>query len=223
AQGLIAGINAARRVQGRSPLVLGRDQAYIGVLIDDLVTKGTTEPYRMFTSRAEYRLLLRQDNADLRLSGLGREVGLLPEAHHVRVVEKEASIRDELARISTTRWGQDTLEELLRRPEVAYRDLQGAPTDLSDEVIEQVEFSVKYAGYIQRQVAEVERFRTMEEREIPEGFDFGRVPGLRNEARQKLGQIRPRTFGQASRISGVSPADLSLVLVWAKRGLGEST
>jgi len=223
AQGLIAGINAARRVQGRSPLVLGRDQAYIGVLIDDLVTKGTTEPYRMFTSRAEYRLLLRQDNADLRLSGLGREVGLLSEAHHARVVEKEASIRNELARISTTRWGQDTLEELLRRPEVAYRDLQGARTDLSDEVIAQVEFSVKYAGYIQRQVAEVERFRTMEEREIPEGFDFGRVPGLRNEARQKLGQIRPRTFGQASRISGVSPADLSLVLVWAKRGLGGST
>lgn len=223
AQGLIAGINAARRVQGRSPLVLGRDQAYIGVLIDDLVTKGTTEPYRMFTSRAEYRLLLRQDNADLRLSGLGREMGLLPEAHHARVVQKEASIRNELGRISTTRWGQDTLEELLRRPEVTYRDLQGARTDLSDEVIEQVEFSVKYAGYIQRQVAEVERFRTIEEREIPEGFDFGRVPGLRNEARQKLGQIRPRTFGQASRISGVSPADLSLVLVWAKRGLGEST
>lgn len=223
AQGLIAGINAARRVKGRSPLVLGRDQAYIGVLIDDLVTKGTTEPYRMFTSRAEYRLLLRQDNADLRLSGLGREMGLLPEAHHARVVEKEASIRNELARISTTRWGQDTLEELLRRPEVAYRELQGARTDLSDEVIEQVEFSVKYAGYIQRQVAEVERFRTMEEREIPEGFDFGRVPGLRNEARQKLGQIRPTTFGQAARISGVSPADLSLVLVWAKRGLGEST
>lgn len=223
AQGLIAGINAARRVQGRPPLVLGRDQAYIGVLIDDLVTKGTSEPYRMFTSRAEYRLLLRQDNADLRLSGLGREIGLLPEAHHARVVEKEASIRNELARISTTRWGQDTLEELLRRPEVAYRDLQGARTDLSDEVIEQVEFSVKYAGYIQRQVAEVERFRTMEEREIPVGFDFSRVPGLRNEARQKLGQIRPRTFGQASRISGVSPADLSLVLVWAKRGQGEST
>jgi tRNA uridine 5-carboxymethylaminomethyl modification enzyme len=173
----------------------------------------------MFTSRAEYRLLLRQDNADLRLSGLGREVGLLPENHHARVVQKETAIRNELARISTTRCGQDTLEELLRRPEIGYRDLQGARTDLPEEVVEQVEFAVKYAGYIQRQVAEVERFRSMEERDIPDGFDYSQVPGLRNEARQKLSQIRPKTFGQASRISGVSPADLSLVLVWAKRGL----
>lgn len=217
AQGLMAGINAARRVQGRTPIVLGRNQAYIGVLIDDLVTKGTTEPYRMFTSRAEYRLLLRQDNADLRLSGVGREVGLLPETRHSRVVAKEAAIRDELVRISTTRCGQATLEELLRRPEIGYRELQGARMDLSAEVVEQVEFAVKHAGYIERQIAEVERFRTMEEREIPEAFDYDRVPGLRNEARQKLGQIRPRTFGQASRISGVSPADLSLVMVWAKR------
>ena len=223
AQGLMAGINAARRVQGRPPIVLGRDQAYIGVLIDDLVTKGTSEPYRMFTSRAEYRLLLRQDNADLRLSGLGREVGLLPENHHARVVQKETAIRNELARISTTRCGQDTLEELLRRPEIGYRDLQGARADLPEEVVEQVEFAVKYAGYIQRQVAEVERFRSMEDREIPDGFDYAQVPGLRNEARQKLSQIRPKTFGQASRISGVSPADLSLVLVWAKRGLAGST
>lgn len=218
AQGLMAGINAARRVRGHPPIVLRRDQAYIGVLIDDLVTKGTTEPYRMFTSRAEYRLLLRQDNADLRLSRLGREIGLLPETHYAQVVEKETAVRNELARIATTRCGQDTLEELLRRPEVAYRDLQGSRTDLPEEVVEQVEFSVKYAGYIQRQVAEVERFRSMEEKEIPEGFDYERVPGLRNEARQKLGQIRPKTFGQASRISGVSPADLSLVMVWAKRG-----
>lgn len=217
AQGLMAGINAARRVQGLSPIVLGRDQAYIGVLIDDLVTKGTTEPYRMFTSRAEYRLLLRQDNADLRLSRLGRSVGLLPERHFNRVAGKEIAISNELKRIATTRCGQDTLEELLRRPEVAYKDLQGARMDLPEEVIEQVEFTVKYAGYIQRQVAEVDRFRAMEDREIPEGFDYGQVPGLRNESRQKLGQIRPKTFGQASRISGVSPADLSLVMVWAKR------
>jgi tRNA uridine 5-carboxymethylaminomethyl modification enzyme len=204
-------------VQGLSPIVLGRDQAYIGVLIDDLVTKGTTEPYRMFTSRAEYRLLLRQDNADLRLSRLGRSVGLLPERHFNRVAEKEIAISNELKRIATTRCGQDTLEELLRRPEMAYKDLQGARMDLPEEVVEQVEFTVKYAGYIQRQVAEVDRFRAMEDREIPEGFDYGLVPGLRNESRQKLGQIRPKTFGQASRISGVSPADLSLVMVWAKR------
>ncbi len=221
----MAGINAARRVQGCDPVVLRRDQAYIGVLIDDLVTKGTSEPYRMFTSRAEHRLLLRQDNADLRLSTLGYEIGLLNERRFSRFEAKRKAIDRELSRLSVTRSGQDTLEQILRRPELNYAMLPGADMSLHPDVIQQVEIAVKYAGYIQRQEAEVRRFRGLEDRRIPESFDFEQVPGLRNEARQKLKKIRPATFGQAARISGVSPADVSLLMVWAKRrgATGSST
>ncbi len=220
AQGLLAGINAARRVQGLAPVVLGRDQAYIGVLIDDLVTKGTAEPYRMFTSRAEYRLLLRQDNADLRLAELGHAIGLLPERNYRRFAAKREAVEQELARLTTTRNGPETLAQLLRRPEVTYAKLPGAKTDLAAEVSEQVEILIKYEGYLARQESEVAKFRDWEERCIPDGFDFGSIPSLRLEARQKLAKIQPRTFGQAGRISGVSPADLSLVLVALKKSAG---
>lgn len=218
AQGLIAGINAARKVQNKPPVILRRDQAYIGVLIDDLVTKGTIEPYRMFTSRAEYRLLLRQDNCDLRLSDIGHDIGLLPQRHHRKFVEKREAIQTELARLQITRHERDTLAQILRRPEVTYITMPGARTDLPAEVVQQVEIALKYEGYIQRQENEVERFKTLEEKQIPAWMDYETVHSLRNEARQKLGKIRPATIGQAARISGVTPSDVSILLVWLKRG-----
>jgi tRNA uridine 5-carboxymethylaminomethyl modification enzyme len=217
AQGIIAGINAARRVKKLDQIVLRRDQAYIGVLIDDLVTKGTIEPYRMFTSRAEYRLLLRQDNADLRLSELGHEIGLLPERNYKKFRAKQQSINNELNRINITRYGSNTLEKILSRPEVAYKDLPGKDLTLPDEIIQQVEIAVKYAGYIERQEVEVNKFKSMEDKRIPGTFDFSTVPSLRLEASQKLARIRPSTIGQAARISGVSPADIGILLVWLKR------
>lgn len=218
AQGIMAGINAVRRVQGREPIVLRRDQAYIGVLIDDLVTKGTVEPYRMFTSRAEYRLLLRQDNADLRLSEIGRDVGLLPERLWRKVAAKRDAIAAELDRLAKTHVGSDSLARLLRRPEVSYGDLPHRNEKLSPEEVEQVEIALKFDGYIQRQEAEVERFRTMEDKRIPDWLDFTALRNLRPEARIKLNQIRPATLGQAARISGVSPADVSVVMIAMKRG-----
>jgi len=218
AQGLMSGINAARRVQGKEPVVLRRDQAYIGVLIDDLVTKGTVEPYRMFTSRAEYRLLLRQDNADLRLSAIGAEIGLLPQRNHQKFLTKQLAIQAELHRLQTTRHGADTLEQILRRPEVSYAELPHPDKSLDSEVTQQVEIMVKYSGYIERQETEVNRFKSMEDKQIPQWIDYETVPSLRTEARQKLSKIRPATLGQAARISGISPADVSLIMVRMKRG-----
>ena len=218
AQGLMAGLNAGRRVQQKQPVVLGRDQAYIGVLIDDLITKGTNEPYRMFTSRAEFRLLLRQDNADLRLSELGHQIGLLPERNYREFITKRDAIAREIKRLETTRSGRDTLAQLLRRPENTYADLPDRDVSLAPEVVQQVEIALKYEGYIERQQIDVERGKTLETKQIPSTFDYERVIGLRHEARQKLLSIQPATIAQAARISGVSPADISLLLVHLKRG-----
>ncbi len=236
AQGLMAGINAARMLQGKEGIVLDRSQAYIGVLIDDLVTKESHEPYRMMTSRAEYRLLLRQDNADLRLTKIGHEIGLIDDERYSRLLEKEKMIAREIERVNHTNIGtsekvQDTLQtygstplasgttlaELIRRPELSYEKL--APVDseresLPDDVKEQVNINIKYEGYIKRQMRQVEQFRKLESRRIPEDIDYDEIPSLRTEARQKLKEIRPLSIGQASRISGVSPADISVMLVY---------
>ena len=222
AQGLMAGINAARRVKGLDPIVLGRNEAYIGVLIDDLVTKGTAEPYRMFTSRAEYRLLLRQDNADLRLSKIGYDCGLLSRRNFERFSKKMKAVTEETERLNRTRSGSDTLAQILRRPAITYRDLPHQNPLLDEDVIQQVEISIKYAGYINRQEMEVQKFKTLENKQIPSSIDYTVVPSLRTEARQKLHKIRPATIGQASRISGVSPSDVGILLVWLKR-LPQST
>jgi tRNA uridine 5-carboxymethylaminomethyl modification enzyme len=216
AQGIMAGINAIRRVRDRPPIVLRRNEAYIGVLIDDLVTKGTIEPYRMFTSRAEYRLLLRQDNADSRLSQLGYDIGLLPERNHKKFEIKRAAIDGELARLEKTRAGSETLAQLLRRPEVAYADLPNQDASLSKEVIQQVEIALKYEGYIARQEVEVAKLKGLEDKQIPAWLDYAKVPSLRTEARQKLAKIQPATLGQASRISGVSPSDIGILMIWIK-------
>ncbi len=218
AQGLMAGINAVRRVQEKPPVILRRNEAYIGVLIDDLVTKGTTEPYRMFTSRAEYRLLLRQDNADLRLGGLGYDIGLLPSRHARKLEAKRTAIENELARLERTRVGADTLAQLLRRPEMVYANLPDRNAELSEEVIQQVDIFIKYEGYIARQEIEVAKLKSLEDKQIPSWMDYSKVPSLRTEARQKLGKIQPATLGQASRISGVSPADIGILMVWLKQG-----
>jgi len=217
AQGIMAGINAALKTQSKNLIVFGRDQAYIGVLIDDLVTKGTSEPYRMFTSRAEYRLLLRQDNADLRLSETGHGVGLLPKRKWDQVAAKKSAIDIEINRLNKTFQARDSLAKILSRPEVKYSDLLNKDETLSADIIEQVEIAVKYAGYIERQENEVAKVKTLEDKMIPATFDFATVPSLRLEARQKLAKIRPQTIAQAGRISGVSPADISILLVWLKR------
>lgn len=217
AQGLMAGINAARAVNNLPAVILGRDQAYIGVLIDDLITKGTTEPYRMFTSRAEHRLLLRQDNADLRLSGIGHSIGLLPDSNYKKLKVKKALIDDELARLNANYYDGLKLSKILSRPENSYRDLPNFNNKLPEDVIEQVEIAIKYAGYVNRQEIEVEKQRRLEDKNIPATFNFLTVPSLSTEARQKLSKIHPATIGQAARISGVSPSDISLLLVGLKR------
>jgi tRNA uridine 5-carboxymethylaminomethyl modification enzyme len=220
AQGLMAGINAARRVKKLEPIILRRDQAYIGVLIDDLITKGTTEPYRMFTSRAEYRLLLRQDNADMRLSEIGHKIGLLPERQFHKFSAKKQDVEKELNRLNKTTYNNSCLVKILSRPEISYKDLPSRDETLSDEIVQQVEIAVKYAGYIDRQELEVQKFKKLEDKSIPDTFDFSTVPSLRLEARQKFAKIRPTTIGQAARISGVSPADISILMVWLKRSAG---
>ena len=240
AQGLIAGINAARKLQGRESLVLDRSEAYIGVLIDDLVTKESHEPYRMMTSRAEYRLLLRQDNADQRLTKKGYAVGLISQERYDRLKEKERLIESEIERLKNAYVGtsekvQELLEsyestplnsgsslaELIRRPELSYEAVEDIdvtrpklPEDLAEEVIGQVDISLKYDGYIQRQKRQVEQFKKMENKKIPEDMDYDAVNSLRIEAVQKLKEYRPVSIGQASRISGVSPADISVLLVY---------
>ncbi len=217
AQGLMAGINAARKSKGLDLIILGRNQAYIGVLIDDLVTKGTAEPYRMFTSRAEYRLLLRQDNADLRLCQIGKDVGLLPKRKYDIFSAKKTAVENELSRLYKTYYNSDLLAKVLSRPEMNYHSLPNRAEGLSDEVIQQIEIAVKYAGYVERQEIEVARNKNLEDKKIPLTFDYSTVPSLRLEARQKFAKIRPSTIGQAARISGVSPADISILLVWLKR------
>jgi tRNA uridine 5-carboxymethylaminomethyl modification enzyme len=240
AQGLVAGINAALKVQGRSPVILRRDQAYIGVLIDDLVTKEIDEPYRIMTSRAEYRLLLRQDNADLRLSETGYQAGLVPPERYQRVKAKQQAVDAELGRLGRTwlRPGNDGLNEqlvqrglhplndgvnalqFLRRPEVDYELVSAVtppPEPLPIEVAEQVQIEAKYAGYIEKQRVEVSRFRRLEDRGIPADLDYDALVGLRTEAREKLAYVRPATVGQATRLAGVNPADISVLLVHLKR------
>jgi tRNA uridine 5-carboxymethylaminomethyl modification enzyme len=233
----LAGINAALKLRQEAPLILGRDEAYIGVLIDDLVTKGTNEPYRLFTSRAEHRLLLRHDNADLRLMTHGHRIGLLPEALYRRMKQKQLAIEQEVARLRTTRLtladveqlrqhgvtalnGGEPLAQLLKRPEIGYGQLSewlGWPDRVTPEVEEQVEIELVYEGYIERQRREVERLRQDEHRLIPPMFDYDRVIGLSAEVRQKLRAISPRSLGQAARISGVTPAALSLLMIALQR------
>lgn len=239
AQGLIAGINAALKILGREPFILERSQAYIGTLIDDLVTKGTNEPYRMMTSRSEYRLLLRQDNADLRLTPLGYKIGLISEERYQKFEEKRAAIEEETKRLKKLVFPPSELvngiltaagstpiktgaraEELLRRPQVTYAALAAADTErpeLSDEVREQVEISIKYEGYINRQLAQAEQFSKLENKRMPEDIDYEKIEGLRIEAMQKLNKIRPISLGQASRISGVSPADIAVLMIYLKQ------
>ena len=240
AQGLLAGINAARKLQGKDPVVIDRSQGYIGVLIDDLVTKESHEPYRMMTSRAEYRLLLRQDNADQRLTELGHEIGLISDERYERLKEKEALIASEIDRLKSVHVGTSekvqnllkkhgstlltsgtTLAELIRRPELGYKILEDVdktrpklPECLKEEVIEQVDISIKYEGYISRQMRQVQQFKKLENKKIPADLNYDEVSSLRLEAVQKLKEYRPESIGQASRISGVSPADISVLLVY---------
>jgi tRNA uridine 5-carboxymethylaminomethyl modification enzyme len=218
AQGLVAGINAASKILGKPPFVLRRSDAYIGVLIDDLTTKGTQEPYRMFTSRAEYRLLLRQDNADLRLTPRAWEAGLVSAARHEAVRRKRHAI-DEAQRLAEqTRLGDHRLEQLLKRPDF---NIDAVPGDLlkrfGREVWTQVETDLKYAGYIKRQTDAIARSEKNEGRAIPDWVDYDSVRGLRAEARQKLTKVRPSTFGQAARVSGITPADMALLAVYLEK------
>jgi tRNA uridine 5-carboxymethylaminomethyl modification enzyme len=238
AQGLMAGINAALWIQGKDPFILDRSEAYIGVLIDDLVTKGTNEPYRIMTSRAEYRLVLRQDNADSRLTEKGRAIGLVTDGRYEKYLQTKALTEAEFSRLRSTvipmqtinPWleklggdpvdGRTSLAELIKRPEVNYENLKEIDPDrprLPFHVTEKIEVELKYAGYISKQQAQIERFKKLEEKRIPEGIDYLNIEGLRLEARQKLKALQPASIGQASRISGVSPADINVLLVYLEK------
>ena len=224
AQGLVAGVNAALAMQGKEPLALDRSNSYIGVLIDDLVTKGTNEPYRMMTSRAEYRLLLRQDNADLRLTPEGYRAGLISEERYQRFLKKKEAIEKEIQRLQATRAQSaethEKLGDLLKRPEYTYENLREMDPErpqLSEEVTEQVEIQLKYEGYITRQLHQIERFKSLEAKKLPADLPYESIQGLRIEAKQKLMAVRPVSMGQASRISGVSPADLNVLMVYLEQ------
>ncbi len=219
AQGLMAGINAALKIKGAAPLILDRSQAYVGVLIDDLVTRGVDEPYRMFTSRAEYRLLLRHDNADRRLTPVGRRVGLVAEDDWQRFQRKEDGIARLTAKLRATRHDGDTLETWLKRTQTTWEQVQAWCPELAEfapAVVQQVVLEAKYSGYIDRQAAQVERFQRLESRPIPPHFDYAAVPQLRAEAKEKLSRIQPANLGQAGRISGITPADLAVLLVYLR-------
>ena len=244
-QGFMAGVNAAMKIMGREQIVLDRSQAYIGVLIDDLVTKENHEPYRMMTSRAEYRLLLRQDNADLRLRGIGHEIGLVSDEEYERMLTKRRQIEEEIRRLGRVNIGAGdlvqkfleehnstllksgiTLAELVKRPELNYGLLACLDPDrpeLPEDVQEQVNIEIKYEGYIKRQMQQVAQFKKLEGKKLPEAFDYGQVKSLRREAVQKLNQVQPATVGQASRISGVSPADISVLLVHLEQMKGKES
>ena len=238
-QGLIAGINASLKLQGKNPVILDRSDAYIGVLIDDIVTKSTMEPYRMMTSRAEYRLLLRQDNADIRLTEIGHEIGLISDERYNKFLDKKKKIEEEIERLKQTnvKPNEETnsflkeqgtseisagmkLSELLKRTEITYKSLEKLDKNrpvLDRQIVEEVEIMIKYEGYINLQKKQVEGFKKLEKKLLPEDLDYNTVKGIRLEARQKLNKFKPYSIGQASRISGVSPADISVLLIYLEQ------
>jgi len=217
AQGLVAGANAALKVQQKPPVIFTRTNSYIGVMIDDLITKTIDEPYRMFTSRAEYRLYLRQDNADMRLTPVGKELGLVSEDKWKEFLQKKNQIEEEIERLKKIRINNTLAIDLLRRPDVTYESLPNAKKNLPEAVKKQIEIQVKYEGYIEKDIENINRCRSLDDKKIPYDIDYQEIKSLRFEARQKLERFRPDTIGQASRISGVTPADISILLVWLKK------